>query len=289
MNPYWLEDAAVPRASPRHEGRVDVAIVGAGVTGCAAAFRLAEGGLRVRVHDQRAVAEGASGRNGGFALRGGASRYDVARDTYGREQASGMWRWTEHALDRIEALAGDALRRPGSYRLAADEEERDEIRLEYEALREDGIAAEWLDDLPGQLAGRFAGGIHHPGDGALQPARWVRRLAALAAEAGAEIREYDRVDDLARFFRALLGGELLRPGLLSEMTRTVYANPDARAGLGLFRIDLPCGSAWGHGGDEASYSDQVLVARDGPKVVVVAQHTFGWPSVEATAEELYCR
>ena len=96
-------------------------------------------------------------------------------------------------------------------------------------------------------------------------------------------------DDLARFFRALLGGELLRPGLLSEMTRTVYANPDARAGLGLFRIDLPCGSAWGHGGDEASYSDQVLVARDGSKVVVVAQNTFGWPSVEATAEELYCR
>jgi gamma-glutamylputrescine oxidase len=197
VNPYWLEDAAVPRLSPRHEGRVDVAIVGAGVTGCAAAFRLAEGGLRVRVHDQRGVAEGASGRNGGFALRGGASRYDVARDTYGREQASGMWRWTERALDRIEALAGDALRRPGSYRLAADEEERDEIRLEYEALREDGIAAEWLDDLPGQLAGRFEGGIHHPGDGALQPARWVRRLAALAAEAGAEIREHDRVDDLA--------------------------------------------------------------------------------------------
>jgi D-alanyl-D-alanine carboxypeptidase len=96
-------------------------------------------------------------------------------------------------------------------------------------------------------------------------------------------------DDLARFFRALLGGKLLRPGLLSEMTRTVYANPDARAGLGLFRIDLPCGSAWGHGGDEASYSDQVLVARDGSKVVVVAQNTLGWPSAKATAEQMYCR
>src|SRR5205814_10150656 len=115
VNPYWLEDDPVPRAAPRYEGRVDVAIVGAGITGCSAALRLADAGLRVRVHDQRAVAEGASGRNGGFALRGGASSYNVARDTYGRDQALGMWRWTEHALDRMEELAGDALRRPGSF------------------------------------------------------------------------------------------------------------------------------------------------------------------------------
>src|SRR3954447_24152764 len=117
MNPYWLEDEAPPRASVQHAGRVDVAIVGAGITGCSAALRLAEGGLTVRVHDARGVAEGASGRNGGvappegasgrnggFALRGGASRYDVARDTYGREQAAELWHWTERALDRMAEL-----------------------------------------------------------------------------------------------------------------------------------------------------------------------------------------
>src|SRR6185437_15240369 len=197
VNPYWLEDDAVPRASPRHEGTVDVAIVGAGVTGCAAALRLAEAGLRVRVHDARAVAEGASGRNGGFALRGGASRYDVARETYGVEAARGLWSWTERALDRMESLAGDALRRPGSFRLAADEEEREQIRAEYEALSADALEAEWIDDLPGRLAGRFEGGIAHPTDGAVQPARWVRRLAARAADAGAEIREHDQVEDVA--------------------------------------------------------------------------------------------
>jgi gamma-glutamylputrescine oxidase len=196
VNPYWLEDDVVPRAAPRYEGPVDVAIVGAGVTGCSAALRLATAGLRVRVHDQRAVAEGASGRNGGFALRGGAAGYDVARETSGREQAHGMWTWTERALDRMEELAGDSLRRPGSFRLAADEEEREQIRAEYEALREDGIEAEWIDDLPGELAGRFEGGILHPGDGSLQPARFVRRLAALAADAGAEIREHEQVDDV---------------------------------------------------------------------------------------------
>jgi gamma-glutamylputrescine oxidase len=224
VNPYWLEDEEIPRAAPRHEGRVDVAIVGAGVTGCAAALRLAESGLRVRVHDQRGVAEGASGRNGGFALRGGASRYDVARETYGAEQASGMWHWTEAALDTIEGLAGDALRRPGSLRLAADDEERDEIRLEYEALRDDGIEAEWVDDLPGHLAGRFKGGIVHPGDGALQPARWVRRLAALAAEAGAEIRERDRVDDVSALDadQVVVATDGYGHGLIPELSETIW-------------------------------------------------------------------
>jgi gamma-glutamylputrescine oxidase len=196
VNPYWLEDDAVPRAAPRHDGAVDVAIVGAGVTGCAAALRLAEAGKRVRVHDARAVAEGASGRNGGFALRGVAARYDVARETYGVDETRELWSWTERALDRMEALSGDALRRPGSFRLAADDEERGQIRAEYEAFREDGIDAEWFDDLPGVLAGRFEGGILHEGDGALQPARWVRRLAALAADAGVEIREHDTVTDV---------------------------------------------------------------------------------------------
>jgi glycine/D-amino acid oxidase-like deaminating enzyme len=224
VNPYWLEDAGVPRRARRHNGSVDVAIVGAGVTGCAAALRLAGAGRRVRVHDQRAVAEGASGRNGGFALRGTAARYDVARDTYGREAARDVWRWTERALDRIAELAGDALRRPGSFRLAADAEERDQIRGEYEALREDEIEAEWLDDLPGPLAGRFHGAIAHACDGSLQPARWVRRLAALAAEAGTEIREHDRVDDVATLDaeHVVIATDGYGHGLVPELADTIW-------------------------------------------------------------------
>jgi glycine/D-amino acid oxidase-like deaminating enzyme len=93
----------------------------------------------------------------------------------------------------MEQLAGDAFRRVGSLRLAADDAERDELRREHDALREDGFAVEWLDELEPPLDTQYRGAIHHPPDGALQPARWVRRLAAHAAEAGAEIREHDPV------------------------------------------------------------------------------------------------
>jgi len=222
--PYWLEDEVPVRSVRRHDGRVDVAVVGGGVTGCTAALRLAEAGLRVRLHEQRRVAEGASGRNGGFALRGGASRYDVARETYGRERAAAYWRWTDQALDRLEHLAGDALSRPGSYRLAVDVEEREAIRLEYEALREDGIAAEWLDDVPGAAAGRFHGTIHHPGDGSVHPARFVRRLAARAAAAGAEIREHDRVADVGALDadRVVVATDGYGHGLVPELADLIW-------------------------------------------------------------------
>ena len=224
MNPYWLEDPAPARAATPHEGRVDVAVVGGGVTGCSAALRLAEGGLRVRLHEARDIAEGASGRNGGFALRGGAARYDVARETYGAGRAAAYWRWTQDALDRLAGLAGDALRRPGSYRLAADEEEREAIRLEFEALREDGIAAEWLDDVPGGAAGKFHGAISHDGDGSIQPARFVRRLAARAAGAGVDIREHDRVEDVDELAaeRVLVATDGYGHGLVAELADLIW-------------------------------------------------------------------
>jgi gamma-glutamylputrescine oxidase len=171
-----------------------VTVVGGGVTGCAAALRLARAGLKVRLHDERRIAGGASGRNGGFALRGGAAPFDVTVETIGRDGAVWLWRQTEQALDRIEELAGDALRRTGSLRLAADGEEQEALATELEGLRMAGFAAEWIEE---PLDGRFRAAIFHPGDAALQPARWVRRLAVLAAEAGAELREHSRVESLA--------------------------------------------------------------------------------------------
>jgi len=154
--------------------------------------------MAVRLHEAREIAGGASGRNGGFALRGGAVPYNEARRQLGEAAAIRVWRLTERYLGRLAELAGDAFRPVGSLRLAADAAECDELRAEYDALREDGFEVDWLDELPAALAGRFAGAIRHPRDGALQPARWMRRLAGLVREAGAEIRTHSRVDSLDR-------------------------------------------------------------------------------------------
>jgi glycine/D-amino acid oxidase-like deaminating enzyme len=220
--PFWLDEPTSPVVADS-QGPVDVAIIGAGITGCACALELARGGLRVRVHDARGIAEGASGRNGGFALRGGAARYDVARETYGADAAKELWRRTEGALDRLEFVAGDAFRRTGSLRLAADDEERAEIRAEYEALHEDGFAAEWRDELP-HLRPEFRGAIFHPTDGSLQPGRFVRQLAQLAAAEGVGFREHERVASLDELDaeQVVIATDGSGRGLLPELDDAVW-------------------------------------------------------------------
>ena len=82
---YWLSENAAPSRVPakRSPGPVDGAIVSGGVTGCACALVLAEAGLTTRVYEAREIASGASGRKGGFALRGGTPAYDAARRDLG--------------------------------------------------------------------------------------------------------------------------------------------------------------------------------------------------------------
>ena len=196
MGSYWLEEEAPAVPATRLRGEPEVVVVGGGVTGCSCALTLAAAGVRVRLLEARAIASGASGRNGGFALRGGAMPYNAARRELGAGLARHYWELTEQALARLAALAGDAFVQTGSLRLAADEGEREALRAEYDALVAEGFAAEWVDELPAPLDGLFHGAVVHPTDGSLRPARWVRRLAMLAADAGAEVREHERAQSL---------------------------------------------------------------------------------------------
>ena len=225
--PWWLAEAS-PELLPRRplDRAPDVEVIGGGITGCACALALARGGLRVRLCEARTIAGGASGRNGGFALGGGAMRYDVARESFGRDAARRYWRLTEEYLDRLELLAGDALTRPGSLRLAADEEELEQLELEHAALREDGFASDWRDrgTLSRELQTAFLGGIFHPHDGSLQPARFVLDLAARAAEAGVEVCERTRVDSLAHLEaeHVVIATDGSGRGLLPELDEVIW-------------------------------------------------------------------
>ncbi len=219
---YWLEEPRDELPRRRFDGRAEVAVIGGGVTGCSCALTLAERGVRVRLFEAREIAGGASGRNGGFALRGATVPYDEARRSLGEHGARLVMELTERALDRMEALAGDAFRRVGSLRLAWDEAELAALRREHDALRADGFAVEWVGELRPPLDGLYLGAILHPHDGALYPARWVRRLAAHAAAAGAEIREgeaaaVDEVDADA----IVVAGDGFTAALLPELSPLV--------------------------------------------------------------------
>ncbi|MFJ2234932.1 serine hydrolase domain-containing protein [Streptomyces sp. NPDC087859] len=77
--------------------------------------------------------------------------------------------------------------------------------------------------------------------------------------------------DLNRFYAALLGGRLLAPAQLDEMTTTKLA-PElgVRYGLGLAEIPLPCGGSYfGHRGELLGYVTWGGATRDGTRTAVV--------------------
>jgi D-alanyl-D-alanine carboxypeptidase len=80
-------------------------------------------------------------------------------------------------------------------------------------------------------------------------------------------------DDIARFYRALLQGRLLRPDLLAVMETTVPMGARAPRGFaygaGIFTTPMPCGIAWGHNGSTPGYLTTVLNSRGGKHQVVL--------------------
>jgi D-alanyl-D-alanine carboxypeptidase len=87
--------------------------------------------------------------------------------------------------------------------------------------------------------------------------------------------------DLTRFFRALLGGRLLSPGLLAEMTTTVPIGLGAGYGLGLLVLQTPCGRLIGHDGGIPGFITIMLSTQNGRRQFgVMVNEFFTTPAVD---------
>jgi len=80
------------------------------------------------------------------------------------------------------------------------------------------------------------------------------------------------MDDLNSFYRALLTGGLVGRASLAEMQRTVPVkdadgNTLMNYGLGIYSLDLPCGTYWGHDGAVFGAGTQSLSSADGRRQI----------------------
>lgn len=179
--------------------RADVAVIGAGVTGCACALRLAAGGAEVALLEADQAAAGASGRNGGFASAGTGLGLADAAALIGMPATLALVRATGAALDEMLALAAGrddpgAIERTGSLWIAAADE-ADDLRTAVARLRGAGFECREAPELvPLPMRGRYTHAAVFPLDCRLDPARFVRALAAAAAAAGARIHERSPVE-----------------------------------------------------------------------------------------------
>jgi D-alanyl-D-alanine carboxypeptidase len=85
--------------------------------------------------------------------------------------------------------------------------------------------------------------------------------------------------DIARFWRGLQRGELLRPRQMAQQRQTVLADtlqefyPGLRYGLGIFWVPNECGGYWAHPGDVLGTSTVNAVNESGDRAVVLYRTT----------------
>jgi D-alanyl-D-alanine carboxypeptidase len=140
----------------------------------------------------------------------------------------------------------------------------------------------YTDDLPRATTQRGLGGPHVRGyappdenwrvsDGPRGLVDVTEMDASWAWAAGGMV---STTTDLARFYQALLGGQLLTPELLAEMRTTVDASQlghGTRYGLGLEELRPGCGvELWGHGGSLEGYGTTAFSTPDARRQLVMA-------------------
>ena len=86
--------------------------------------------------------------------------------------------------------------------------------------------------------------------------------------------------DVSKFLSGLFGGKLLRPQQLAAMEKSVSIGTNGY-GLGLIKVPLSCGVAWGHNGIVPGYSSWALSSRDGKRQVVVLATSLTFPQQPA--------
>jgi glycine/D-amino acid oxidase-like deaminating enzyme len=204
----WADTAPPPaEAAGALPERTDVAVIGGGYTGLAAALALARRGAEVVLLERETLGWGASGRNGGFVLPGYKVEIEALARRLGLAEARRLFALSVEAVRALESLiAAEAIDcryvRCGTVVLAARERHLGGLERSRRFLR-DALGHETELLGPGDVraeigSARYHGGLLDPLAGAVQPAALVRGLAAAAGRAGAQLVERTDVQGVRR-------------------------------------------------------------------------------------------
>lgn len=199
---YWLarQDARGVPAYPRHRGEtdVDVAIVGGGFTGCAAAYVLADAGVRVALFEQARLGRGSAAASTALLMQEPDQYFEDLAQRYDATTARTVWRLSRLAARDLTRTLGDmncGLRLVPSLHVATTPAGAHALRRDHRARRRAGLGGKLLD---GAAVWRKAGIEGHAailtaGNAVVNPYRATHALAHAATRAGAAVFERSEV------------------------------------------------------------------------------------------------
>jgi glycine/D-amino acid oxidase-like deaminating enzyme len=193
--PCWTADSdTVPPSDSLPKGKVDVAIVGAGVVGAMLADRLTADGRSVVLLDRRPPAHGSTAASTALVMWAADVPLTHLARTIGEDEAARRWRRVRDAMRRlaehIDATGIDCTRidRPELY-LAGTLLDEEALRAEGEMRARHGLPSTFLD-APA-VAGRFGiaprAALQSDGCYEVDPVRLTLGLLHRARERGASV------------------------------------------------------------------------------------------------------
>ncbi|MFC7793390.1 NAD(P)/FAD-dependent oxidoreductase [Streptomyces cinereoruber] len=186
--------------APALEGEVrcDVAVVGGGLVGMAAALRLAERGVDVALLEGGYCGWGASSRNAGYLSNALAGDPQLLRLLY-RRRLRDLVRYGGNAAEFTEGLirrlAIDCEYDPtGNVIAAVSTGQLRRLRKNMGILRDAGADVEFVDGRDFGLPETFLGGIFERGGGLLNPGKLALGLRAALLASNAKVFERTTVE-----------------------------------------------------------------------------------------------
>jgi glycine/D-amino acid oxidase-like deaminating enzyme/nitrite reductase/ring-hydroxylating ferredoxin subunit len=199
--PYWIDSASLPKFPKLdRDEEVDVAIVGAGITGLTAAYLLTLDGRRVALLERERCAQIDTGHTTAHLTMITDKPLSALVKRFGRDHAQAAWEAGLAAIGQIEAivtdldLACDFAWVPGYLHTPTaqpgGDDARQSLREEAWLVSELGFDASFLEEVP------FAGGpgIRVDGQARFHPRKYLAGLARAIADRGGMIFEHSAAD-----------------------------------------------------------------------------------------------
>jgi gamma-glutamylputrescine oxidase len=178
--------------------RVDVCVIGAGLTGISTALNLAERGHTVAVLEASKVGWAASGRNGGQMIGGFACDIDTFSKYLPERDVQRIWEMGLETLDIVKERVAKhridcdltmgyltAANKPAHADALRTWRDDAKKRFKYERFRY--VERAHMDQYV--QSSRYLGGLFDPDSGHLHPLNYTLGLARAAVESGARIYE----------------------------------------------------------------------------------------------------